>query len=190
MIREVAPDIWIVQTLTKEDASNFAWFFDMSMQWEISNIDSNDSIYRKVFSKILYGDESFPEHHKKIITIAAGIDSAVVRVAMKYLPQDSKYGSYLRYTTCEQLQLLKYSKGCFYKEHMDLIYGEPNPRNFSTVLYLNDDYDGGEVEFPRQNFKYKPKAGECIVFPSGYTHPYIEHEVTDGEKYCVATWFR
>ena len=38
----------------------------------------------------------------------------------------------------------------------------------SLVGALNDDYEGGEIEFPRFNLKYKPKANELLLFPSGY----------------------
>jgi predicted 2-oxoglutarate/Fe(II)-dependent dioxygenase YbiX len=55
----------------------------------------------------------------------------------------------------------------------------------SGVLYLNDDYEGGEIYFPEQNIKIKPKAGSMIMFPS--YRPYFHHplEITKGNKYMV-----
>jgi hypothetical protein len=45
---------------------------------------------------------------------------------------------------------------------------------FSLVAYINDDYEGGEINFPNHNVTIKPKAGSLIMFPS--QEPYI-HEV-------------
>lgn len=60
---------------------------------------------------------------------------------------------------------------------------------FSTVIYLNDDYEGGEIFFPNQDFCYKPKAGDIVLFPSGGTeYPHGVKEVTSGKRYTIAMW--
>lgn len=36
---------------------------------------------------------------------------------------------------------------------------------FATfIIYLNDDFTGGETEFPKHNFKAKPKTGKAVLF--------------------------
>lgn len=32
-------------------------------------------------------------------------------------------------------------------------------------LYLNDDYEGGEVYFPERNYSFKPKANSLVTWP-------------------------
>lgn len=41
---------------------------------------------------------------------------------------------------------------------------------FSTLIYHNDDYEGGEIEFYVNNkqMKYTPKKGDILVFPAGH----------------------
>jgi len=43
----------------------------------------------------------------------------------------------------------------------------------TALVYFNDDYDGGEIDFivDGEAYKYKPEAGDFLVFPSG--HPDI-----------------
>jgi Leucine-rich repeat (LRR) protein len=60
----------------------------------------------------------------------------------------------------------------------------------SGVLYLNDNYEGGEIYFPEQDIKIKPEAGSLVMFPS--YRPYFHHPlpVTSGSKYMVPFfWF-
>ena len=44
---------------------------------------------------------------------------------------------------------------------------------YTVIVYLNDDYDGGELYFKNFDIKIKPKAGSIVIFPS--VKPYI-HE--------------
>lgn len=56
----------------------------------------------------------------------------------------------------------------------------------SAILYLNDDYDGGELSFPNQGVKIKPSAGSVVIFPS--LEPFLHEslKVTNGEKYMCS----
>lgn len=86
----------------------------------------------------------------------------------------------------EGYNLLKYSGGQEYKGHYD--GGTEVGRVTSAVCYLNDNYEGGELEFPHFNVKIKPQAGMLILFPSNYAYRHIAHPVTSGTKYAMVTW--
>lgn len=86
----------------------------------------------------------------------------------------------------EEYQLLKYSGGQHYGAHYD--GGTGSARAISPILYLNDDYQGGEIEFINFGIKIKPKAGSLLVFPSSYAYRHIAHPVTSGTKYAIVTW--
>lgn len=45
----------------------------------------------------------------------------------------------------------------------------------AALLYLNEDYSGGELNFPNQEFTIKPSKGTLVFFEGDYTIP---HEVT------------
>lgn len=88
----------------------------------------------------------------------------------------------------EDYSLLRYSGGQQYHAHHD---GVPsNARVISAICYLNDDYEGGELEFTNFDIKIKPQAGMLILFPSNYAYQHIAHPVTDGSKYALVTWIK
>ena len=78
------------------------------------------------------------------------------------------------------------SGGQEYKAHAD--GGTATKRSISPILYLNDDYEGGELEFVNFGLKLKPKPGMLVLFPSNYPYRHIAHPVTDGTKYAIVTW--
>jgi hypothetical protein len=86
----------------------------------------------------------------------------------------------------EPYGLLRYSGGEQYGFHYD--GGTDSKRSISVLIYLNDNYEGGEIEFPNFNLKIKPKAGTLILFPSNYAYGHIAHPVTSGTKYVIVTW--
>jgi hypothetical protein len=98
-------------------------------------------------------------------------------------------GSYGIYTTWhDSYGILKYGIGQKFTNHID---DHPDyHRRMSTVYYLNDNYSGGEINFPRFNITYKPKANQMIVFPSTYVYNHSVSEVTEGTRYAVVSWMK
>ena len=52
-----------------------------------------------------------------------------------------------------------------FKEHVDITSHEGGKRFLIMMVYLNDDFEGGETEFPVLGDKVKPKKGKLLVFP-------------------------
>jgi hypothetical protein len=86
----------------------------------------------------------------------------------------------------EGFNILKYQTGQEYKAHYD--GGSATARSISPILYLNDDYEGGEIEFVHFGIKIKPEPGMLVVFPASYPYAHIAHPVTKGTKYAIVTW--
>ena len=54
---------------------------------------------------------------------------------------------------------------------------------------LNDDYQGGELQFPRQKFTNKDiPIGKCLLFPGQVTHGHLSTPITEGTKYSLTIW--
>ncbi len=64
-----------------------------------------------------------------------------------------------------------------------------SPRSMSLIIALNDDYEGGEMYFPNQEYKIKLKRGQAIAFPPYWTHPHGVNEPLNGTfRYTINTW--
>uniref|UniRef100_A0A8D0KCR0 procollagen-proline 3-dioxygenase n=1 Tax=Salvator merianae TaxID=96440 RepID=A0A8D0KCR0_SALMN len=67
-------------------------------------------------------------------------------------------------------------------------------RDYSALLYMNSDFEGGEFIFTEMDAKtvtasIKPKCGRMISFSSGGENPHGVKAVTKGQRCAVALWF-
>jgi hypothetical protein len=105
-------------------------------------------------------------------------------------PLEQDYKSMYRIDTVwhDTYGILKYGVGQQFTDHVD--DHQDYHRRVSTVYYLNDNYKGGEINFPRFGITYKPKANQMIVFPSTYVYNHSVSPVIEGERYAVVSWLR
>lgn len=86
----------------------------------------------------------------------------------------------------EDYILLSYEDSEFYKTHYDGMTS--TGRSVSAICYLNNDYEGGEIEFTNFKVKIKPEPGMLILFPSNYAYAHSAHPILSGKKYAIVTW--
>jgi predicted 2-oxoglutarate/Fe(II)-dependent dioxygenase YbiX len=70
-----------------------------------------------------------------------------------------------------QVGVFRMLPGELLEPHADTETLDGLPRNnysidYSTLIHLNDDYSGGELYFPEYDIRFKPKAGNLVIFPS------------------------
>jgi len=97
----------------------------------------------------------------------------------------------------EPLQLLRYRPGGEYRAHMDALPAEPNQRIVTVLVYLSDDYAGGETLFPRSGLSFRGRTGDALLFRNvtadGEPDPMAIHAglpVTRGVKLIASRWIR
>ena len=84
----------------------------------------------------------------------------------------------------QRLRYYKYSSGERFAPHVDLSHSDHTARSFLTViLYLNDDFAGGETDF--FGLSVTPKKGAAILFPHELRHE--GRPVFNGAKYVLRT---
>ncbi|XP_022601011.1 prolyl 3-hydroxylase 1 [Seriola dumerili] len=67
-------------------------------------------------------------------------------------------------------------------------------RDYSAILYLNDDFDGGDFIFTEMDAKtvtaeVRPQCGRVVGFGAGKENPHGVRAVTKGQRCAVALWF-
>lgn len=107
----------------------------------------------------------------------------------------------------EGLHIVRYKSGGKYDPHFDyFVEGESyyeemmsrgGQRGESWLVYLNDDFEGGETEFPNEGFKIQPKKGLLVAWrnllETGEVNSLSLHAglpVTSGEKWIAIIWVR
>jgi hypothetical protein len=84
-------------------------------------------------------------------------------------------------------QMLKYGNGQKFDNHSD---DHPAfPRTISITGYLNNDYDGGELEYKNFGLSFCPEAGDVLVFPSNFVYAHRVAPVKSGTRYALVNWF-
>ncbi|MAW79950.1 MAG: hypothetical protein CMI63_06905 [Parvularcula sp.] len=102
----------------------------------------------------------------------------------------------------ECLGVLYYAPGKEYRPHCDWLPPGPEferggQRAATGLIYLNEDYEGGETRFTVPDLAFKGRIGDVLVFENlnknGDPDPASRHEgvaVRSGEKWLGSTWFR
>ncbi|KAK9528498.1 hypothetical protein VZT92_012652 [Zoarces viviparus] len=67
-------------------------------------------------------------------------------------------------------------------------------RDYSAILYLNNDFEGGEFIFTELDAKtvtaeVRPQCGRVVGFGAGQENPHGVRAVTMGQRCAVALWF-
>jgi len=58
------------------------------------------------------------------------------------------------------------------------------------VFYINDNFDGGEINYINKDIVLKPVENSIIVHPAYNDYKHGVHPVTSGNRYCITDFFR
>ena len=93
-------------------------------------------------------------------------------------------------------ELMRYREGGFYIRHADSQNLDPEKkcwtkvadRDLSILIYLNDDFEGGELSFYNLNYQVRPRAGAVVIFPSDHRFLHQAEIVKKGLRYAIVSW--
>ena len=98
--------------------------------------------------------------------------------------------------TIEQPSVLKYGPGGRYNTHSDSEYWDEGShtwkrsldRDYSILVYLNEEFEGGALFFPNFEYRIEPKRGMMIAFPSDHRYIHAAEPLISGKRFAVVSW--
>lgn len=147
-----------------EDNWKITCFYGSRVMDPLANIEYSSSFNRQTFDSI----------KKKLLELANSVSTK----ELKNL----------------SLSAHKWEVGAFASEHSDNtdIDGTPNAwqdNKFVTIIYLNDNYFGGNLTFDKHGLSISPKQGSVVAFDPGFNNLHGVSEVTSGVRYTMLASF-
>ena len=89
----------------------------------------------------------------------------------------------------------KWPKGRFQAPHSDDMKFKDKhvpgfeDRVFGSLIYLNDNFEGGDLYYPDHNFVVVPKPGLLAIHPGDEEHMHGVTEILSGMRYTIASFW-
>ena len=88
----------------------------------------------------------------------------------------------------------KWQIGAFAPFHSDNTDMDGNPSAWEKsklvcLLYINDDYEGGELDFRDHDISIKPVAGQLITFPGGFNNIHQVLPVRGSTRHTIGAFW-
>jgi len=85
------------------------------------------------------------------------------------------------------LQIVRWRAGMAMQPHADNVNPDGAPhkmayRDLSGIIYLNDDYEGGELYFTALDIAVKPRRGMLVGLTAGFHHEHAVLRVESGMR--------
>jgi hypothetical protein len=84
-----------------------------------------------------------------------------------------------------KIHIAKFEVGSSMHEHFDV----SRPNDIANLVYLNDDYEGGEIYFPHLDFSFKAEPGDLLTFPDNPDFVHGVKEITSGTRFTLPQWY-
>ena len=190
MVQDLGNNIFMYNNVMGEDLDILKEVDSIFVNYNIGFADStmNAGDYDKslrsctVFSLYTNKEEDADYNNLKKI-LNKKIDIAVSKCILDFIKKTG-----IKIKERESWEVLKYEKGQMVTWHCD--DGEVHPSKVSFVYYINDDYEGGEIQFKNKVYTMpiKPSKDSLIIFPSGIDYIHRVLPVTEGTKYSVISF--
>lgn len=164
--------------LTQEEVDIFLSFAKNTDKWHVFH-DQEFWNQRTLNAEFIYKNLN-----KEVGLLLYNVRQRVKTKAEELYPNDSPIYP-------DMFQIVKWPEGYEQDPHHDDMKGYAGTdwfhhRKYGSVLYLNDDYEGGKTYYPQHNISITPKSGSLVIHPGdiGYVHGVTE--VKNNTRYTLA----
>lgn len=171
---ELHKDIFVIKNfLTPEECDNYINFSN-TKEFEEAKINIQGA---QIMNKGVRNND-------RLLFFDTELAKKIWKRVQPFVPE--KMGLYKAFGLNEMFRVYRYTKGQRFKMHRDGSYqrNESECSFFSFIIYLNDDFEGGETEF-RKLSTVKPEKGSALIFHHPYRHE--GKEIESGTKYVLRT---
>jgi hypothetical protein len=102
---------------------------------------------------------------------------------------------YNKQVTPSSIHAQKWEVGSSANPHSDNSDFDGNPSEgfdnlkYVGILYLNSDYEGGDLYFPEHEISIHPNAGSMYIFSGGVENIHGVTEITSGTRYSIVSFW-
>jgi Rps23 Pro-64 3,4-dihydroxylase Tpa1-like proline 4-hydroxylase len=165
-----------------------ASYFSENKIWVIPEfIDQNtcDEIIQRVYQKGFKQARQFEQgrHNHEVFVQDPLIIEAINKKLSKLFLSDGQNNHVIKMHPTN-VEVYKYNPGDYIARHSDAasVIGEETSA-FTLVVYLSDDFKGGETHFNDFAMNVKPPKGGAVIF--GHEHHHEALLVEEGHKYIL-----
>ena len=94
------------------------------------------------------------------------------------------------------MQIIRWFPGMEQPPHADDMTDHDDPeldwfkhREYGAIIYLNDDYEGGETYYPQHEKSISPEIGKLAVHPGTPDHMHGVTEIKNNIRYTIASFW-
>ena len=124
------------------------------------------------------------------------INDLKVRDLLKYYARKAimfiDHHFHTKTTMYQNMRLVRWSKGMLMKPHIDKQHQYEDTMDYSSLMYLNYEYEGGELFFVDSAGKedvYRMPAFSAMLFESGKENLHGVKEVLKGKRYTIPSFY-
>jgi hypothetical protein len=173
--------------LTKEESANLIKVLDKQVENE-KLAWTPISFYESYSSVLPQDNDPELEEFELAPTIFSDIKKDIINGVASIHDLDPSTISQIGYHT------QKWEPGAYATTHSDNTDMEGNSGPFersryAAFIYLNDNFEGGLLKFPKQDLTIEPKTGLLAVFAGGFKNVHEVTMITKGIRYTLGSFW-